>query len=64
MNIAESIIMIGCGLLFMLAMLILAPLIAGQDTLEITFAILSILFLLTTGFLFFRIAWRLILRGK
>lgn len=42
MNIAESIIMIGCGLLFMLAMLILAPLIAGQDTLEITFAILSI----------------------
>lgn len=64
MNIAESIIMIGCGLLFMLAMLILAPLIAGQDTLGITFAILSILFLLTTGFLFFRLAWRLILRGK
>ena len=64
MNIAESIIMIGCGLLFMLSMLLLTPFISGQDELEITFAILAILFFFTTGFLFFRLAWRLILRGK
>ena len=64
MNIAESIIMIGCGLLFMLAMLLLSPLISGYDGLEITFAVLAILFFLTTGFLFFRLAWRLIFRGR
>ena len=64
MNIAESIIMIGCGLLFMLAMLLLSPLITGYDGLEITFAVLAILFFLTTGFLFFRLAWRLIFRGR
>ena len=64
MNVAESIIMIGCGLLFMLAMLLLSPLITGCDGLEITFAVLAILFFLTTGFLFFRLAWRLIFRGR
>ena len=64
MNVAESIIMIGCGLLFMLAMLLLSPLISGYDGLEITFAVLAILFFLTTGFLFFRLAWRLIFRGR
>ncbi|MBQ3525423.1 MAG: hypothetical protein IJB64_10195 [Akkermansia sp.] len=64
MNVAESIIMIGCGLLFMLAMLLLSPLITGYDGLEITFAVLAILFFLTTGFLFFRLAWRLIFRGR
>ncbi len=64
MNIAESIIMIGAGLLFMLAMFLLAPFITGIDALEMTFAVLAILFFITTGFLFFRFAWRLIFRGR
>ena len=38
--------------------------ITGIDALEMTFAVLAILFFITTGFLFFRFAWRLIFRGR
>lgn len=64
MNIVETILMLGCGLLFILTLVLLDPVIAGIEPLSIAFVILGLLFIFTTGLVFFRLAWRLILRGR